>query len=154
MTTTYLAQDISVEEGLELDAYPDPLSGGDPWTIGFGCTGPGIKQGVSWTMDQACAARDAKIADTEAFLDKATPWWRQLSDVRQDVLVQMGYQLGVGGMLGFHRFLSDLQDALSSDNYAPAAFEMGNSRWAKQTTGREKRMATQLLTNTRQPVGS
>ena len=34
------------------EAYPDPGTGGDPWTIGWGATGPGIKKGVVWTRQQ------------------------------------------------------------------------------------------------------
>ena len=34
------------------DAYPDPGSGGDPWTIGWGTTGPDVKRGVVWTQQQ------------------------------------------------------------------------------------------------------
>lgn len=38
------------------DAYPDPGTGGDPWTIGWGATGPGIRRGTVWTQGQ-CDAR-------------------------------------------------------------------------------------------------
>lgn len=34
------------------EAYPDPGTGGDPWTIGWGATGPGIAKGVVWTQKQ------------------------------------------------------------------------------------------------------
>jgi len=37
-------------------AYPDPGTGGDPWTIGWGATGPGIAPGTVWTQAQ-CDAR-------------------------------------------------------------------------------------------------
>lgn len=37
-------------------AYPDPGTGGDPWTIGWGATGPGIGPGTVWTQEQ-CDAR-------------------------------------------------------------------------------------------------
>lgn len=40
-------------EGCKLTAYPDPASGGDPWTIGYGATGPAIHEGVTWTQAQA-----------------------------------------------------------------------------------------------------
>lgn len=40
-------------EGCRLKAYPDPGTGGDPWTIGWGATGPGIAKGVTWTQAQA-----------------------------------------------------------------------------------------------------
>ena len=34
-------------------AYPDPGTGGKPWTIGWGSTGPNIHQNTVWTRDQA-----------------------------------------------------------------------------------------------------
>lgn len=37
-------------------AYPDPATGNDPWTIGWGSTGPEIRKGVIWTKAQ-CDAR-------------------------------------------------------------------------------------------------
>lgn len=44
-------------EGLRLKAYPDPATGGEPWTIGYGTTsaaGVGkIKRGMSITEPQA-----------------------------------------------------------------------------------------------------
>lgn len=40
-------------EGCKLTAYPDPGTGGEPWTIGFGATGPDIRKGVTWTQRQA-----------------------------------------------------------------------------------------------------
>lgn len=36
-----------------LEAYPDPGTGGAPWTIGWGATGPDIKRGTVWTRKQA-----------------------------------------------------------------------------------------------------
>ena len=53
-------------EGLRLDAYPDPGSGGDPWTIGYGATGSGIKKGVRWTEAQA---NDRLTDDVSRFAD-------------------------------------------------------------------------------------
>lgn len=46
------------EDGL-VEAYPDPGSGGDPWTIGWGSTGRGIGPGVVWTQSQC----DQRLAD-------------------------------------------------------------------------------------------
>ncbi|MBS0483470.1 MAG: lysozyme [Proteobacteria bacterium] len=34
------------------EAYPDPGTGGAPWTIGWGATGAGITQGTIWTQGQ------------------------------------------------------------------------------------------------------
>lgn len=53
-------------EGCHLEAYPDPGTGGDPWTIGWGSTGPGIRKGVKWTQEQA----DKRLAaDVDRFLE-------------------------------------------------------------------------------------
>ena len=53
-------------EGLKLTAYPDPATGGAPWTIGYGSTGPGIVKGVTWTQAQA----DERLrADVRKFMD-------------------------------------------------------------------------------------
>ncbi len=52
-------------EGLRLEAYPDPATSGDPYTIGYGCT-HGVTPGMVITLEQANAwlDRDAKdVAD-------------------------------------------------------------------------------------------
>lgn len=40
-------------ESLELSAYPDPATGGDPITIGWGHTGPEVHLGMTITEDEA-----------------------------------------------------------------------------------------------------
>jgi lysozyme len=40
-------------EGCELKAYPDPATGGDPWTIGVGHTGADVKPGLVITDERA-----------------------------------------------------------------------------------------------------
>lgn len=39
-------------EGCRTSAYPDPATGGAPWTIGYGATGPEIVRGTVWTLQQ------------------------------------------------------------------------------------------------------
>lgn len=67
MSAKDLAASIIREfEGLSLNAYPDPASGGDPFTIGYGATGPGIRPGVKWSLEQA----EARLAaDIQRFMD-------------------------------------------------------------------------------------
>lgn len=48
-------------EDCVLVAYPDPVSGGDPWTVGFGATGPSITQGTVWTQAQADADLESRL---------------------------------------------------------------------------------------------
>jgi lysozyme len=40
-------------EGVRLSAYPDPATGGDPWTIGYGHTGSDVYTGLTITQEQA-----------------------------------------------------------------------------------------------------
>ena len=48
-----------------IEAYPDPGTGAEPWTIGWGATGPGLElgsrigPGTVWTQKQC----DARLAD-------------------------------------------------------------------------------------------
>jgi lysozyme len=44
---------IKESEKLRLDSYPDPATGGDPWTIGWGHTGSDIVPGMRVTQEQA-----------------------------------------------------------------------------------------------------
>lgn len=48
-------------EGVRLKAYPDPATGGKPYTIGVGHTGPEVKLGLVWTMAQVDAALAADL---------------------------------------------------------------------------------------------
>jgi lysozyme len=47
-------------EGCKLEAYPDPATGGAPWTIGWGET-LGVRQGMVWTQEQADSALRARV---------------------------------------------------------------------------------------------
>ncbi|WP_072094152.1 lysozyme [Trabulsiella odontotermitis] len=56
---------IKKSEGLELEAYPDPGTGGAPWTIGYGHTGPDVYKGLVWTDVQADKALRQDVARFE-----------------------------------------------------------------------------------------
>jgi len=58
------------EDGM-VEAYPDPGTGGDPWTIGWGTTGPGIGPGTVWTQAQCDARLEADLARFAAAVDRA-----------------------------------------------------------------------------------
>ncbi|MGY8974298.1 MAG: lysozyme [Sphingomonadales bacterium] len=45
-----------------VEAYPDPGTGGEPWTIGWGATGPGIGPGSVWTQQQCNARLESDVA--------------------------------------------------------------------------------------------
>lgn len=75
------------------EAYPDPGTGGAPWTIGWGATGKGIRKGTVWTQGQC----DARLeADLVRFASEVT---RALEDAptsqnQFDALVSFHYNTG------------------------------------------------------------
>lgn len=140
MTTPFLADDISHDEGFRSQAYPDPLSGGEPWTCGYGCTGPDVRPGTVWTAAQAAARRDAKIADAIRTLHAGLPVFPHLNPARQDVLANMVYNMGWRRFTGFHHLLV----ALSRGDFEDAAVEMLDSKWARQVGARALRLARQM----------
>lgn len=74
-------------------AYPDPGTGGDPWTIGWGATGKGIGQGTVWTAAQCDARLEADLARFSA--DVARALGNAPTSQRQfDALVSFQYNTG------------------------------------------------------------
>jgi lysozyme len=144
MTTPYLAADIGRDEGLRLHAYPDPDTGAEPWTIGYGCTGADIRAGLVWTKAQADQALTERIDQVQRQLDHLLPWWREVNDARQDVLVNMAYNLGVRGLLGFHAFLAAAQAGRNAAASSALLITDGRpTRWVRQVHGRAARLAQQ-----------
>lgn len=68
----------------------------------------------------------------------------QLSDVRQEVLVNMMFNLGYARLSGFKKFL----DALSRSDWTEAANQMLDSKWADQVGNRADRLAKAMRTGT------
>jgi lysozyme len=125
------------DEGCELVAYPDPLTHGEPFTVGYGHTSPSVSQGQEITQAQADAFLDADIAKAELGLTTALPWFAGLDPVRRDILTNMAYNLGVAGLLAFRHMLA----AMEAGNYRAAADDALDSAWAHQVKGRAYRLA-------------
>jgi len=146
MTTPYLLADIKSDEGCRLAAYPDPISHGAPWTIGYGHTGPEVHPGLDWTPSQCDGALATDAGKVQLGLDTAMPWWRTLNDPRQDVLVNMAFNLGLHGLLAF----SDTLALIKGGQFQRAGLAMLDSTWAKQLPNRSHRLAMQMETGVRQ----
>ena len=74
--------------------------------------------------------------------DHFEPWFSQLSEPRQAVLVCMVFQMGIGRLLKFVNTLAAVRD----QHFALAADGMQASLWGKQTPERVRRMARQMET--------
>jgi lysozyme len=80
------------------------------------------------------------IESTRRELDTRLPWWENLSDVRQQVIANMAYNLGVPRLLGFVKMLA----AAKRGDFDTAANEMLNSLWAQQVGDRAVRLAAKM----------
>jgi GH24 family phage-related lysozyme (muramidase) len=76
-----------------IEAYPDPGTGGAPWTIGWGATGPAIGPGTLWTQAQ-CDAR--LTADLARYADEVSEALGRAptSQAQFDALVSFHYNTG------------------------------------------------------------
>lgn len=77
------------------------------------------------------------LADARNDCLHAFPWFADLSEPRQWVLVNMCFNLGLTRLQGFHRFLT----AVELGDYDTAATEMLDSLWAKQVKKRAQELA-------------
>lgn len=80
-------------EGCRLKAYPDPATGGEPYTIGFGATGPGIARGTVWTQQQA---EQRLEQDVKRFVDSVRRLLqRPATDKQLGAMASLAYNVGL-----------------------------------------------------------
>lgn len=85
-------------EGLELEAYPDPLSGGDPWTIGIGSTrhldGTPVRRGdvISEALAREMLLCYAK--QCEATQSRRIPTWDSMTSYQQAAILSFSFNFG------------------------------------------------------------
>jgi lysozyme len=60
------------------------------------------------------------------------PRFAELSQVRQDVLADMAYNMGVAGLMRFKKMFEALETALQTGDHRPVVAQMLNSKWARQ----------------------
>ena len=73
-------------------------------------------------------------------LDSHLSWWRGLDEIRQRVLLDMCFNLGIGGLLGFKKTL----EFAKNGQYEQAGDEMLNSDWAVQVGDRAKELSEMM----------
>ncbi len=135
-----LTAQLRRDEGQRPLAYQDHLG---YWTIGVGRLIDSRKPGAGLRPDEIDYLLKNDIADRVQALTKALPMlFPKLDEARQGVLINMAFQLGTAGLLGFKSTLA----LVTAGKYSEAAEQMLKSKWATQTPARAKRLAEQMKT--------
>lgn len=120
-------------EGLRLKAYPDPATGGDPWTIGYGHTG-GVKPTDVITAEKA---EELLLQDILKFEKGVSSLLKtNITDNQFSALVSFAFNLGLGNLQ-----TSTLLKLLNSGKFKEAAdqFPRWNKANGKEMAGLTKR---------------
>lgn len=128
-------------EGLRLNVYFCPAG---HKTCGYGHNldakgGCGIvpnnlQVGDMITLAQAEELLTHDLSDTMSDIRGHIPFFDDLDEARQDVLIDMTFNMGIGGLLKFQHMIQ----ALSLNDYNRAADELKNSAYYHQVGDRAK----------------
>ncbi|MBD1226229.1 lysozyme [Xenorhabdus griffiniae] len=102
-------------EGLKLKAYPDPVTGAEPWTIGYGHT-KGVEPGQVITMQQAEEYLHQDLIPVYAAIQQLVKV--PLTQGQFDALCSFIFNLGIGNFAH-----STLLKKLNTGDYQSAAKE-------------------------------
>lgn len=86
---------IESAEGLELRSYPDPGTGGDPWTVGYGHTAA-VHPGQVITLAQALAFLRDDVAGAESAVAAAV----QVTLTPNQFSALVSWQFNTGALAG------------------------------------------------------
>lgn len=133
-----LAIELEEEEGNKPYAYQDHLG---YWTIGIGIL-IDKRKGGGLRPEEVTFIFENRMKILSAELQERLPWFHTLADARQRVLMQMAFQMGVDGLMGFKNTLKMIEEG----KYMMAAAGMLQSKWAKQTPDRAERLSKMMET--------
>ena len=134
MQINQIISDLERDEGVRLKPYLDTVG---KTTIGIGRN----------LTDNGITAAEAKVLlQNDLFrvaneLDRVAPWWRKMSQVRQNALVNMAFNLGLPRLLTFKKMMV----ALENGNFETAWAEAMGSKWAAQVGERANRIADSFI---------
>lgn len=95
------------------------------------------------TYAQAEALLESDLAIVKQNCAQEFPWILGLDEIRQEVIWEMAFQLGVGGVAQF----KDMIAAIRQQDWDAAAQAMLDSVWHKETPGRCEELAALMFTD-------
>lgn len=133
-----LKKELTSDEGEVLHEYKDSL--------GYSTIGVGRlidkRKGGGITHEEAMHLLDNDITKKTAQVVDALPWIINHPDDVQRAVINMAFQMGIEGLLGFKNTLALIQ----AKKYREAADNALKSKWAQQTPNRAKRV-TDMIRN-------
>ena len=105
-------------------AYPDPATNGDPWTIGYGSTGPEVYPGVVWSHDKAELELFKDVAFFVSGVLELSPGLINELPRRLAAIISFAYNCGLGNYR-----ISTLRKRVNEKNWEEAAVEI--LKWNK-----------------------
>ena len=109
-------------------------------TIGVGRNIDPNKGGIGLSDDEILYMLRNDIKRVYDELDGNLPWFKDLDDVRQDVLSDMCFNMGISRLLNFRKMLAAVELGL----YDRASDELLNSKYAEQVKGRALKLARMM----------
>jgi len=134
MDKAKLIEELKRDEGVELRPYK--------CSAGFLTLGVGRnieERGITMDESDYLLANDITICEEEA--TRVFKWYDTLSDVRQRVILNMVFNLGLTKLLNFKKFLA----AMEAEDWEEAGKQMLDSRWAKQVGNRADRLEQMIV---------
>lgn len=119
-------------EGARLNPYQDIFGN---WTIGVGhlLTDNPPHERITPERCEELFFEDVSKAEAECW--RVFPWFGELNPVRQDVFINLMFNMGASRLLGFRKMI----DCASRGDFVGAAFELNNSLWARQVQESRRR---------------
>jgi len=142
---TNLVDQLKRDEGQKLYVYKDSL-GILTAGVGHNCEshneGLELGQIISQAQSDTWLVQDISVAKNS--LIHALSWVLQLDEIREAVLINMCFNMGISKLLSFRNTI----DLVRIGNYPAAAVNMLQSRWAAQVGARATRLSTQMSLGT------
>ena len=147
MNIAKVADQLKRHEGVRLAVYDDatgkPVHAGDT-LVGHPTIGVGRlltdARGLDTAEIEMLLANDIDLVINE--LNRNAPWWNEMNEARQAVMINLCFNMGWPRLSGFRNMLS----AAEKGSYETAADEMVDSRWYDQVGLRGVELAEQMRT--------
>lgn len=130
-----LEERLRIDEGYRKFVYKCTAG---KWTIGVGRNISAGGMGLSDDEVLYLLRNDIKRVYKE--LEDNLPWFSELDDVRQEILINMCFNLGINRFLKFRKMLASIE----LEKWSLAKEHMLDSRWAEQVKGRAIRLANAM----------